>query len=484
MSLAKKLPTKSRDTLSNDNKKGTSDKQKKPSWKLAKKENKTIQEFLGSSSQEQMHLLPYAIDSMSAQFKMHAKREIIPANAADALMTAMDQIRKEISDGKFEMSHPSIYESISARVKQLAPKAHDFMDVARSDSYQAAGDFKMWVRNALHTLDKSMQSLQAKVIDRAEDTTKTLFPAQAHNNITQPTTMAHHLISYVEMLSRDRKRVAAAVSIMNESPFSSGEVAGNSFNLNREMVARQLSFNSASNNSVDAVASRDFATSFLHVAATCFANLSRMATEMLAWQSTRYGYVNFSSELARPNSAMPYRRDQLTLEAIKGKAGKAIGMTASALSIMKDAPMQASSEYDEMISMCADTFNDLNASLKAMSVAMSDFSINRKTLKEASSKQFSVALDLVDWIIQKSGGGRPQAEAKVRDIIDYALSKGKKLSLLEVKELQAIEPSIDDDVYRVLIPSRAVTSRRSGAGSNPVQVRKYIRAAKRNMLKN
>lgn len=487
MSVAKKLPPRIKESLSNDNVKKirpAAEKQKKPSWKLQKKENAVVQEFVSLANDEQRYLLPYAIDSISAQFKMHMKREIIPAQAGEALISALDKVRKEASEGQFEMTHSSMYEALSARVKKLEPNAHKWYEVARSQSSQFVGDFKLWMRSAMNTLDKSVQNLQAKIIDRAEDTTKTIFPAQSHSNITQPTTMAHHLLAYVEMLSRDRKRLSASMDIMNESPFACGEMAGNSFNLNREMVARQLSFNKAASNSLDAVASRDFAISFLSDAAVCFSNISRMASELLDWQSTRYGYITFSTELSRMNPSLPYRRDQLTLEAVKAKASKAVGSAASALAMMKDAPMQASREYDELLTICTDVFNNLNSSLRAMAVAMSDFSINRKTLKEAASKQFSVALDLVDWIVQKSGCGKQEAEEKVRNIVDYAIEKGKKLSLLEVAEMQKFESSIDDDVYRVLIPSRAVTSRRSGGGSNPVQVRKYIRAAKRNFLKN
>ena len=441
--------------------------------------NPNVTEFL-STIETDYQLYPHIIESLKAQFKMHIKRHVIPEHEGKQLTEALDKIQKELTDNK--SSHKdvsSIYLMIENRISEIAPEAYLWFSAARSHSSQVVGDLKIWTRNAIDIIDSSLQTLQAKLIDRAEDTVKTIFSANSHGQLSQPSSFGHHLLAYVEMFGRDRLRLKDARSRMNESPYASGEIVGSSFNLNREMVARILSFDRASLNSVDAVCSTDFVIEFIACVSNCFVNISRLASEMILWHSTNNNYINFSSAFVDQSSVLPYRRDQISLESIRAKAGKTMGYLASALAMSKDLPLEPTRDIFEMFDITIDSFKNLNSSTQILALMVSNFTLNRKIMKEAASKNFSTAQDLVDWIMQKTNVNSVEAKNKARKIIEYAIEKGKKLSLLELDEIKKIEPLADEEIYSVLIPSRALIARRSGNGSNPVQVRKAIRSLKR-----
>jgi argininosuccinate lyase len=454
----------------------------KPVWGENNNINPIISEFL-TTIDDDYKLYPHIIDSLKAQFKMHIKRNIIPEYEGKQLVDALDKVQKElVGDELNPKSAASIYDLIASRISDIAPEAYRWYSVARAQSCQTVGDLKIWVRNAIDILDVSFQRLQSRLIDRAEDTVKTIFPATSNSMLYQPTSLGHHLLAYVEMFGRDRSRLKGARIRLNESPFASGELVGSSFNVNREMVARLLSFDRAMQNSVDAVSSRDFIIEFLSIISNSFVNISRLADEMISWHSSSNNYISFDSTVVEQSSILPYKRDQLALEAIRSKATKSFGALMSVLSMCKGLSLENSRDYEEMIEPVFNSFRDLSGSIGSLELIVGNFAVNRKVMKEAASKDFSTAQDLVDWIVQKSKVNLVEAQSRARNIIDYAIEKGKKLSLLEISEIQQFEPSADDDIYSVLIPSRAIIARRSGNGSNPVQIRKSIRAAKRKYL--
>jgi argininosuccinate lyase len=327
-----------------------------------------------------------------------------------------------------------------------------------------------------------LQNLQAALIDKAEENVKTLFPGESHNQLTQPNSFGHHLMGYVEMIGRDRSRIKDARKRLNESPYGSGEVAGNNFNLNRDMVSRILGFDKVASNSVDAINDRDYAVDFSAFASTCAMHLSRIAQDFINWHNTQNGYISFSEAFVVQSQVVPYKRDPEFLEVIRGQAGKIYGGLVNILVVLKGLNLSYSCDLEQVAEPVMQSYDQLLNSINTMAAAIADFKIDRKKMKEAASQSFSTALDLVDWLVQNADMSLSQAQAKSREIIEYAIEKGKKLSLLEINELKSFSAKITEDIYSVLIPSRAMISRRSGNGSNPVQIRKAIRIAKRNYL--
>jgi argininosuccinate lyase len=443
---------------------------------LAQKINSTIQ--------FDKRLYAVAIESVKAQLRMHAKRSIVNGADADALITTLDKIKKEIIDGKFSFndSAKDIYQVLEAKVKEVAPKLSDTFNTARSEGNQLAGDLRLWTRDAYTSLDAALQNLQAALIDKSEENVKAIFPGNTHSQLTQPASLGQHLMAYVNMFGRERAKISDARDRMNESPYASGEIAGSSFDLNREMVSRILSFNKACNNSVDAICSRDFAVEFLSIAASTAVALSRLAEELVRWHSSESDYIEFSNAFITQSNVVPYKRDPEALEMIRAKSGRVFGSLVSVLTITKALPLEYSNDYREITEPVVDSYDTILNCANTMAAIVADFTTNRKKMKEAASHSFSTALDLVEWLVQNAGSNLSKAQTTSRKIIEYAIDKGKKLSLLEIAELQKIEPKITDDIYSVLIPSRAMIARRSGNGSNPVQIRKAIRAARRKFI--
>jgi argininosuccinate lyase len=283
-------------------------------------------------------------------------------------------------------------------------------------------------------------------------------------------------------LGRDRSRIADARVRMNESPYSSGDISGTSFNYNIEMPARILGFSKASNNSVDAICSRDYAIEFLAIAANSIITLSRLSGEMIDWHSTSRKFIEFSNAFVEQSEVLPYKRDPEALEMIRAKSAKVCGGLSTVMMIVKGLPMEYSGDYREISEPVISSYDNLLNCLNTMSAMVADFTTNRKKMKEAASQEFSTTIDLVEWLLQNVTPSQSEAQRISREIVEYAITKGKKLSLLELTELKKIEPKINNDVYSALIPSRAMIGRRSGNGSNPVQIRKAIRAARREYL--
>lgn len=439
---------------------------------------------LTSSLAYDIRFYSVAIESIKAQTKMHIKRQIIQETHGKAIIELLDKAKKEIADGKFSFNNnaKSIYEVLYNYIKAQNSDAADWFTVARSETYQIAGDLRLWIRDAMDTLDSALQNLQAALIDKAEENVKTIFPGNVHNQLTQPVSFGHHLMAYTEAFGRDRARIRDARKRLNESPFASGEVAGNSFNTSRDMVARILGFDKACSNSVDAINNRDFVIEYQSFCSICAVNLSRLSEEMIDWHNSQLNYVSFSNDFVNQSQIIPYRRDPEALEMIRATVGKVYGNMMHVLTILKSLSLEFTCDLKGLAQPVFESYDTMLSCINAVSALVADMKINRKQMKEAATHSFSTAIDLVDWLIQTVNLNPKKAETTSRKIIEYAIEKGKKLSLLELKELQKIEPKITDDVYSVLIPSRAIIRRRSGNGSNPVQIRKAIRAARRNYL--
>ncbi len=456
-----------------------------PLWggHFAKGANELAQK-MNSTIKTDKRLYAVTIESVKAQLRMLTKRSIVNSVESEALISLLDKTKKEIVEGKlsFNDSSKDIYNTLESRVKEISPKLLDAYNIARNEGNQLAGDLRLWIRDAYTSLDSAIQNLQAALIDKSEENVKSIFPGNCHSQLTQPVSLGQHLMAYVNMFGRERTKISEARARMNESPYSSGEISGSSYNLNREMVSRILNFNKACTNSVDAICSRDFAVEFLSIAASTAVSLSRLAEELVRWHSSESDYIEFSNAFVSQSNVIPYKRDPEALEMIRAKSGRVFGALMSVLTITKALPLEYSSDYREITEPVVDSYDTILNCANTMAAIVADFTTNRKKMKEAASHSFSTTIDLVEWLVQNTASSLSQAQATSRKIVEYAIEKGKKLSLLEIKELQKFDSKITEDIYRVLIPSRAMIARRSGNGSNPVQIRKSIRVARRKFL--
>lgn len=429
------------------------------------------------------HLFQNVIDSIKAQVKANIKRGITPSEDGRQLADALDKVHRELSEGKIHGSrYHSIYDLIAVRVSEIAPEAYEWFHVARSKQSQKAGDLVMWIRDSLNVLDSLIQKLQSVLLDKADDNVKTIFPMYSHGQLQQPSSLGHYLLAYVMMFGRDRDRIQDARKRLSESPYTSGEMVGSLFPVGRELIARALSFDDVAANSLDAICAKDSTIEMLSIMSNSAVNISRLVGDLLQFQSTPYSYIKFDGGLVEQDFVMPYKKDPTALEVIRARTAKIIGGLNSALCMMRSLPLQDLSDYHELVDIATQAFRDTKDGIHTLTMMLSGTVVNRKAMKDAASIDYSTAKDLVDWVVAESGCTLSSAMSKVRGIVEYAISKDTKLSLLELDELKKFVPEANQDIYSVLIPARAMIGRRSGGGSNPVQVRKAIRHARRKYL--
>ena len=248
------------------------------------------------------------------------------------------------------------------------------------------------------------------------------------------------------------------------------------------MVSKNLGFDSLAKNSVDAVSARDFVIEFLSVCTNCTTHLSRLSEEYLQWHNSHCNFISFSDDMVEMDDILPYKRDPEMLEIVHAKAGKIYGNLVNVMTTMRSIPLGYRQEYQELITPVLDSHDHLLVCISIITKLTEDFVPNHKNMKDAASFGYSTAHDMRDWLIQCLDLSPAEATEMTSDIVKYAMIKNKKLSLLDLNEFRKFHPKIDRTIYSVAIPSRAIITRRSEAGTNPVQLRKAIREARRRYL--
>lgn len=373
----------------------------------------------------------------------------------------------------------NIESALKDRIGEAAGRLH----TARSRNDQVALDFRLYVRDSLDALDAALKALQEALLARAEEHYGTIMPGFTHLQVAQPITLGHHLLAYVEMVGRDRSRVADARTRMNESPLGAAALAGTSFAIDRAFTAKELGFARPMANSLDAVSSRDFALEYLSVAAICAVNLSRLAEEMVNWSSVQFGFIRFSDTWSTGSSIMPQKRNPDAAELVRGKSGRMVGNLTSLLVTMKALPLAYNKDMQEDKEPVFDTAENLMVCVQAMTGMVRDFEANKARMAEAAGSGYSTATDLADWLVRELKMPFRDAHHVTARIVKLASGKNKPLEALTLKDLQSVEPKISKGALEVLGAARSVASRTSLGGTAPVNVKKAVADARRRFVK-
>jgi argininosuccinate lyase len=419
-----------------------------------------------------------------AHAAMLVKTGIITKKEGAAIADGLHEIQREIEAGEFifRAELEDIHMNIEARLAELIGDVAGKLHTARSRNDQVALDFRMFVRDALLQMNTELKALQATLIKRADEHASSIMPGFTHLQSAQPVTLGHHLLAYVEMFGRDRKRVAAALTHMDECPLGAAALAGTSFPIDRDMTAKALGFSKPSANSLDAVSDRDFALEFLSVAALSSIHLSRLAEEFVLWSSVQFGFVRFSDMFTSGSSIMPQKRNPDAAELVRGKTGRIVGALSSLLMTMKGLPLAYNKDMQEDKEPVFDAFDQWRLCVGAMTGMVQDFTANIPRMHESAEDGYSTATDLADWLVRVLGLPFRSAHHVTAKIVKLAEDSGCMLAQLPLAAMKRIEAGITQDVYTVLTVTRSVASRISAGGTSPVAVKKAITAAKRNYL--
>ncbi len=443
-----------------------------------------IMQQINASIDIDRRLYAQDIAGSRAHAAMLVRQGIISQTDGEAIRHGLDRIEEEVTAGRFEfkVALEDIHMNIEARLAELIGAPAGRLHTARSRNDQIATDFRLWLRQAMDELALALRGLIAALIDRAEEHAATIMPGYTHLQLAQPVTFGHHLLAYVEMLGRDAGRLADARRRLNESPLGAAALAGTSFPIDRQMSAAALEFARPMANSLDAVASRDFALEFLSAGAILATHLSRFAEELVLWTSEGFRFVTLGDSLTTGSSIMPQKRNPDAAELVRGKAGQAVGALVQLLVVMKGLPLTYGKDMQEDKQPVFLAVDNLHLSLAAMTAMVRDLRVDAGAMRRACDKGFITATDLADSLVRHLDLPFREAHHITGSLVRLAERKGCSLADLPLAEMQRIEPRINEEIRRTLSVEAAVEGRTSFGGTAPVNVRRAALAARERFL--
>ncbi|HIF58079.1 MAG TPA: argininosuccinate lyase [Rhodospirillales bacterium] len=444
-----------------------------------------IMEHINASIDFDKRMYAQDITASKAHAAMLVKQEIISAEDGTQIREGLDQILNEIEDGSFEfkISLEDIHMNIESRLKEIVGDAAGRLHTARSRNDQVATDFKLWVREELDHLDSALKLLQETFINQAENHASTILPGFTHLQSAQPVTLGHHLLSYVEMIGRDRGRIKDCRRRLNENPLGSGALAGTSFPIDRDVTTTALGFDQPTTNSLDAVSDRDFALEYLSLASILSVHLSRLAEEIVVWASAPFSFINLPDSFSTGSSMLPQKRNPDAAELIRAKTGRVIGNLASLLIIMKGLPLAYSKDMQEDKEPVFETADTLALTVKAMTGMFGEITYNIDKMLAAAKNANSNAIDLADWLVKVLGKPFREAHSISGKMVKLAEKQNRSLDELSLADMQSIEPSITNDVFNILNIDIALNARNSFGATAPKNVTKACAKARLKYLK-
>ena len=432
-----------------------------------------IMEEINASIDFDRHLYRQDIAASKAHADMLAKQGIIAADDAKKIAHGLDTILSEIEGGTFTFKRAleDIHMNVESRLTDLIGPSAGRLHTARSRNDQVATDFRLWMRDSIDTIDTALAAYQLALATKALEHAGTVMPGFTHLQTAQPVTFGHHLLAYVEMTARDRGRLSDARKRLNEMPLGAAALAGTSFPLDRDMTAKALGFDRPAANSLDAVSDRDFAMETLAAASIASVHLSRFAEEIVMWTSPLVGLVKLTDKFTTGSSIMPQKRNPDAAELVRGKTGRIIGALNGILIVMKGLPLAYAKDMQEDKEGVMDALSALSLSIAAMTGMVGDLIPDAAKMKKAAGEGYATATDLADWLVRTLKIPFRDAHHITGRIVAKAAADGVALHKVPLSDMQAIHPTITEDVFNVLSVDKSVKSRVSYGGTAPKNVK-------------
>ena len=407
-----------------------------------------------------------------AHAAMLAHIGLISGEDKDAIQAGLETIAAEIEAGRFPFSADleDIHMNIEARLTERIGEAGKRLHTARSRNDQVATDFRLWVRDAIDGLSAQITDTMRALAERAAAYAGDVMPGFTHLQTAQPVTFGHHLLAYVEMLDRDRGRLADCRKRLNFSPLGSAALAGTSFPIDRHMTAAALGFDGPTANSLDAVSDRDFALEFLSAAAISAMHLSRLAEEIIIWCSAPYRFIRLSDAFTTGSSIMPQKRNPDAAELARAKTGRITGALVGLLMVMKGLPLAYAKDMQEDKEPVFDAAEAWALSLAAIAGMVRDMTPVLERMRALAGSGYSTATDLADWLVRVLKLPFRDAHHFTGRLVAMAEQKGVDLADLSLAEMRSVHDGITENVFSVLTVDASVASRTSFGGTAPANV--------------
>ncbi|CAB1370221.1 argininosuccinate lyase [Denitratisoma oestradiolicum] len=410
-----------------------------------------------------------------AHARMLARQNIISAADLAAIESGMAQVKSEIESGSFHwnLDDEDVHLNIEKRLTALVGDAGKRLHTGRSRNDQVATDIRLWLRDTIDTIDGLLAAYIRALLDLAEQHAATPLPGFTHLQVAQPVTFGHHLLAYVEMARRDRERMMDARKRVNRLPLGSAALAGTTFPIDRESVARELGFEGVCENSLDAVSDRDFAIEFLAAASLVMVHVSRFSEELILWMSPRVGFIDIADRFCTGSSIMPQKKNPDVPELARGKSGRVFGHLMGLLTLMKGQPLAYNKDNQEDKEPLFDTADTLVDTLRIFADMVPGITVKPEAMAAALKQGYATATDLADYLVKKGLPFRDAHEA-VALAVRAAEQRGCDLPDFSLAELQAFSPLIGEDVFAVLTVAGSLAARNHIGGTAPEQVRATI----------
>lgn len=414
-----------------------------------------------------------------AHATMLAATGILSESDLASIQRGFTTIREEIAAGRFEWSLDleDVHLNIEKRLTELVGDAGKRLHTARSRNDQVATDIRLWLRDATDEILTLLRALQEALLSLAEQHADTIMPGFTHLQVAQPVTFGHHLLAYVEMLSRDAGRLADTRRRINRLPLGAAALAGTTFPIDREHVARTLGFDGVCENSLDAVSDRDFAIEFCADASLLMMHLSRFSEELVNWMSPRVGFIDLSDRYCTGSSIMPQKKNPDVAELARGKAGRLIGDLTALLAVLKALPLAYDRDLQEDKEPVFDQIDTLDVLCPAVAGMIDTMTIHLERLAELAPQGFSLATDIAEWLVKRGVPFRDAHEISGA-CVRLAEARGVELADLTDAELAQASSHLDPEVRSVLTVDGSVGARLGRGGTAPVRVAEQLDEAR------
>ena len=446
-----------------------------------KKNTSSIFQKVGSSIDVDKRLYKEDIIGSIAHAEMLFKQKIITFKIKNKIVYGLNKIKKEITNKKFEFNkkYEDIHMNIEKRLFEIIGEDAGFIHTARSRNDQVITDLKIWMKSSTKEINVLLDIIIKSVIKAVEKNIYTVMPGFTHLKNAQPVSFGHYLMAYVEMFKRDKKRFINNLDSLNENPLGVAALTGTSFNIDRNYTTKKLGFTKPTNNSIDTISDRDFVLDFLYSISVCAMHISRIAEELIIWNSDAFKLINLSDKVVTGSSIMPQKKNPDLLEFLRGKSGIIYGNLFSMLTVLKSLPLSYYKDLQDDKEIVFKSNDTLQNCLKILDEILKNFTPNKKQMIELANTGYLTATDLADYLVKNHSMPFRKAYKVTANIVNFAEKKKKNLDQLTLAELKKIEPKLSNDVLKVFDLKNSVNSKKSYGGTSFDNIKKMILKYKR-----
>ena len=444
--------------------------------KRIKNKSSVLFQKIGSSIRIDKKLFKEDIAASIAHVEMLFRQKIISFKIKNKIIYGLSKIEKEITSKRFEFNEEfeDIHMNIEKRLFQIIGEDAGYVHTGRSRNDQVVTDFKIWIKLATTEIVKSLNKIIKSTIKLSEKNIYTIMPGFTHLKNAQAISFAHYLMAYVEMFNRDKRRFINNFDNLDENPLGVAALSGTSFNIDRNYTTKKLGFKKPTNNSIDTVSDRDYVLDFLFCISVCSMHMSRIAEDLIIWNSDGFKLINLSDKIVTGSSIMPQKKNPDLLEYLRGKTGNSYGNLFSMLTILKGLPLSYFKDLQDDKDLVFRSNKTLIDCLKIFDEILKNLTPNKKRMLELANSGYITATDLADYLVKNHSMSFRKAYEKTAYIVNYAEKKRKNLNQLTIQELRKVEPSLTIDVLQVFDLKNSVNSKKSFGGTSFANIKKMI----------